>query len=70
MRGSAVGEACSCHKQHLACTSYCNYSGGYDYCNPHSVGQGTQTEEAGENIDAEGELWVRYRGNLTVFNIV
>ena len=44
-------EACSCHKQHLACTSYCNCSGGYDCCNPHSVGQGTQTEEAGENIE-------------------
>ena len=44
-------EACSCHKQHLACTPYCNCSGGYDCCNPHSVGQGTQTEEAGENIE-------------------
>ena len=48
-------KACSCHKQHLACTSYCNCSGGYDCCNPHYVGKGTQAEEAGENIDAEDE---------------
>ena len=45
-------EACSCHKQHLACTSYCNCSGGYDCCNLHSVGQG-RTEEAGESIDED-----------------
>ena len=27
----------------------------YDCCNPHSVGQGTQTEEAGDSNDAEDE---------------
>jgi hypothetical protein len=29
-------EACSCHKQHLACTSYCSCSGLDRCCNPHS----------------------------------
>ena len=28
-------EACSCHKQHLACTSYCNCSGKDNCCNPY-----------------------------------
>ena len=48
-------EASSCHKQHLACTSYCNCSAWYDCCNLYSVGQSTQTEEARESIDAEDE---------------
>ena len=43
-------------QQHLACTSYLvGMTGGYDCCNAHTVGQGTQTEEAGESIDAEDE---------------
>ena len=41
-------------QQHLACTSYCNCSGMTVVIHT-SVGQGTQTEEARESIDAEDE---------------
>ena len=32
-------EACGCHKEHLACTSYCNCSGEEDCFNPHTKRQ-------------------------------
>ncbi len=44
-------EACSCHKQHLACTSCCNCSCGEDCCNPHSVRFKTNSEEEGNDVD-------------------
>ena len=43
--------ACSCHKQHLACTSCCNCSGGEYCCNPHSVRPETNSEEEGNDAD-------------------
>ena len=30
-------EACSCNKQHLGCTSYCNCSGEVGCCNPYTL---------------------------------
>ena len=44
-------EACSCHKKHVPCTSYCNCSGGEDCCNPHSVRPGTSSEEDENEAD-------------------
>ena len=43
--------ACSCHKQHLACTSCCNCSGGEYCCNPHSVRPETNSKEEGNDAD-------------------
>ena len=40
-------EACGCHKQHLACTSCCNCSGGEHCCNPYFVTPETNSEEEG-----------------------
>ena len=44
-------EACGCHKQHLACTSCCNCSGGEHCCNPYSVTPETNSEEEGHDAD-------------------
>ena len=46
-------EACRCHKQHLACTSYCNCSGMTVAI--RTLWDKVQTEEARESIDAEEE---------------
>ena len=48
-------EACGCHKEHLACTSYCNCSGEEDCCNPHTKRQDDLSgdEEGVEEEDFE-----------------
>ena len=38
-------------QQHIPSTSYCNYSGGEDCCNSHSVRPGTSSEEDKNEAD-------------------
>lgn len=50
--------ACSCHKEHLTCTSYCNCSGEEDCCNPYTRRQNTdeegdEEEEFGDDVEVE-----------------
>ena len=42
---------CSCHKEHLTCTSYCNCHGEDECCNPYT--QKTATTPAAEMDEAE-----------------
>ena len=56
---------CSCHKQHLACTSCCNCSGGEYCCNPHSVRPETNSEEEGN--DADNDYFQGDTENLMTF---
>jgi len=45
-------EACSCHKEHLACTSYFNCCGEDDCCNPHTKRQSALAGDE-ENVEEE-----------------
>ena len=53
--------ACNCHKEHLACTSYCNCCGEDECCNLHTRSQSAQAgdeedvEEAIEMVDFDFE---------------
>jgi len=45
-------ETCSCHKQHLSCTSYCNCFAGDDCLNPYTnLREYEAAEEEENNID-------------------
>ena len=59
-------EACGCHKQHLACTSCYNCSGGEDCCNPYSVTPETNSEEEGHDAD-DDYFQVDQKKNLVTF---
>ena len=43
--------SCSCHKEHLTCTSYCNCHGEDECCNPYT--QKIATTPAAEMDEAE-----------------
>ena len=43
--------SCSCNKEHLTCTSYCNCHGEDECCNPYT--QKTATTPAAEMDEAE-----------------
>ena len=45
--------SCSCHKEHLTCTSYCNCHEEDERCSPYS--QKTATTQAAEMNEAEEE---------------
>ena len=49
--------ACGCHKEHIACTSYCNCGGNESCNNPFTMKQALEGEEleqdTEENMDFE-----------------
>ena len=49
-------DACSCHKEHMSCTSYCNCSGKDGWCNQYTNTEDAQAgDESAEMVDVDDD---------------